>query len=210
MRVQFACEEGATAFSAMDEGVDLLLFGMRGLGEVSYERELKGETEDFARVAKLSKSCETVVCGCVTNTRGHRRKSAIVAQRGKLVGVSDMVCTTGEYDGGAEYKLYETAAGKMGVLVGEELRFFSAIQAMVACGCDYIVCPYEGIEELTLVLARAAAYAYGVPLLLCGEGGGAIADPSGAVVFSTPVGASTAYQPQKAYEIVEYRKRGGR
>ena len=92
MRVRFVSKGGMHAFKELEEGADVFLFGFNGMGEVSYEKELKGESDFFERVALLSKSTQSVVvCGCITDTRGHKRKSAVVAENGRLLGVSDML-----------------------------------------------------------------------------------------------------------------------
>ena len=60
-----------------EKKIDLFLFGFGGMGEVSYEKELKGETSNFEDAALFSKESKAlVVCGCITDTRGHKRKSA--------------------------------------------------------------------------------------------------------------------------------------
>ena len=99
------CCEGKTGGKT-----DLLLFGFESLGEVNYEKELKGESNFFSDVALLSKQLKNVVvCGCVTDLRGLKRKSAIVAENGKLLGVSDMLnAVDGATNGGAALRVYET------------------------------------------------------------------------------------------------------
>lgn len=94
---------------------DILFFGFQSLGEVSYEKELKGETDFFEDVAILSKeNHNVVVCGCVTDTRGLKRKSAVVAENGRILGVSDMLnAVDGEYSSGAGLRVYETRAGRL-------------------------------------------------------------------------------------------------
>lgn len=70
---------------------DVALFGFNGLGEVDYESELKGYTDKFEDATRLSKTFKCgVLCGCRTKSRGVIRKSVSVADRGKLLGISDM------------------------------------------------------------------------------------------------------------------------
>ncbi len=194
-----------------EEETDLILFGFHGMGEVRYEQELKGESNHFAALAKLSKSRQGVaVCGCVTNTHGHRRKSAVVAQNGRLLGVSDMLHTIdGEYSSGAELRVYETNVGKMGVLVAEDLYFPEAAKALTDCAADFIVCPFDKAEEQAVVVARALAFSYGTPIFLCSVGYCAVATPEGKVDFSaTDSPAYTEYAWEKRYCLVERRLRG--
>lgn len=193
-----------------EEKADIMVFGFESMGEVSYERELKGETRFFEDAALLSKTCKNVVvCGCVTDTRGHKRKSAVVAENGRLSGVSDMLhVIDGELGSGAALRVYETKAGKMGVAVAEDLRFPSVIKALAVCGSDFIVCPCGQVGEMHSVLARAHAYCYGIPILVCGNGYSAIADATGKITFATPESPAFAdLCVRKEYHLVETRRR---
>ncbi len=193
------------------EGEELLLFGFEGMGEVRYERELKGESNFFEEGALLSKRDKNLlVSGCITNGRGLRRKSALVAENGKILGISDsLYAVDGAYKSGAELKIYQTKLGKMGVLVGEDLYFPEAAQALSLCGCDFIVCPFEKVEgELPSVLLRANAFLFGAPILLCGSGYAMAASPSGEVAFASPASpAQTSVELRKEYHLVERRVR---
>ena len=191
--------------------VDLIFFGFDGVGEVSYEKELKGESDFFADVALLSKSGKNiVVSGCVTDTRGHKRKSAVVAENGKLLGVSDMVnAVDGETAGGAVIRVYETKVGRIGVVVAQDLYFPEVINALAVCGSDCIVCPFEETGDIELAILRAHAFCYGVPLFFCGVGFSAVADITGAItVASAQSPFPVAFAVKKEYHLVETRRRG--
>ena len=55
---------------------DVAVFGFNGLGEVDYEKELKGESDKFEDAVRLSKAAGCgVLCGCYTKSRGVIRKS---------------------------------------------------------------------------------------------------------------------------------------
>ncbi len=211
MRICFVSDGRADDFSSK-ESADLIVFGFNGLLEVNYERELRGESECFQELAKLSKRAQSVVvCGCVTNTLGHRRKSALVAENGRLLGISDRLYSIdGEYAAGAELRVYPTRIGKMGVLVAEDIYFSESIRALAACGCDFIVCPYGKMTDtLPEVLLRARAFEFGLPLLLCGEGYAEVAEPSGGLGFSSPFSPIyTEVSIKKNYHLIERRKRG--
>ncbi len=212
MRVGFVSEGRLQEFVAPWEEVDLLLFGFNGMEEVSYEKELKGETDHFAKAARLSKKQQAVVIsGCNTDARGVKRKSAVVAENGKLLGVSDMLhAVDGKCVSGAELKIYPTSVGKIGVVVAEDICFFETVKALTLCGCDFLVCPFSRVEgEQAGVLLRASAYYFGVPVFLCGEGYAMLADPSGELVFASPSSpAQIEYFPKKEYHLVERRIRG--
>jgi predicted amidohydrolase len=194
------------------QGAELILCGFRSLGEVSYERELRGETRYFADVADFSQRTDAVViCGCVTDTKGFKRKSAVVAENGKLLGVSDMLnVVDGEMNSGAALRVYDTKAGKIGVMVGEDLYFPEITKSLTLCGSDVIVCPYGVVENgIESVLIRAQAFCYGVPICLCGIGYAAIGGVDGSLEFASPNSPAVAeFEGVKEYHLVESRRRG--
>ncbi len=209
MRVCFVSDGAPSAEMPVLEQADLYVFGALPT-EVSYERELKGETRFFEDVARLSKRERgVVVCGCLTDTRGHKRKSAVVAERGKLMGVSDMLhAIDHEIACGAGLRVYETQAGKIGVAVADDLRFPSVIHSLVVCGSDCIVCPIARIQDIHSVLARSHAYCFGVPILLCGRGYALVASSDGKIAFATPLKTAVFdVKTTKEYHLVETRRR---
>ncbi len=213
MQIKFVSRGSVSGYAqTTEEGTEILLFGFDGLGEVSYEKELKGETAYFEEVAKLSKreNC-VVVSGCITDTRGHKRRSAVVAEGGKLLGVADALSIVdGAYSSGAELRIYQTKVGKMGVLVGEDLHFIEGVKALSLCGSDFIVCPYgRVVGDLPSVLLRSHAYHFGTPIFLCGRGYAMGASPQGELLFSSPhSGAAIDCAIRKEYHLIERRYKG--
>ena len=192
--------------------IDLYVFGFGCLGEVSYERELKGETTDFEDAALLSKESKAlVVCGCITDTRGHKRKSALVAENGRLKGVSDMLhAVDGEVSSGAALRIYDTQIGRLGITVAEDLHFPEVVRSLAICGSDFIVCPFGKVRNaLQSVLLRASAYCYGVPIFFGGDGYSMIADVSGDILFSSPYSpVCVDFENKHEYHLIETRHRG--
>ena len=214
MRVRFVSRGSLEAFRAghQFDGEELLLFGFEGMGEVSYEKELKGESGHFEEAALLSKSIKgVVVCGCVTDTRGHKRKSAVVAENGRLCGVSDMLHSIdGEIGAGAALRIYETKIGKMGLVVGEDVYFVDLFQSLALFGADFIVCPFGAVKNsMHAVLLRAYAYLFGLPILFCGAGHCCAVGASGEIEFSSPNSPITIdFEKTKEYHLIETRRRG--
>lgn len=210
MRVQFISKGSVKSFKEGEESADLFFFGFNG-EEISYERELKGESDYFEKVALLSKATQSVVVGgCITDTRGHKRKSAVVAERGRLLGVSDMLhVIDGEWGSGANLSVYPTKKGKMGVLVAEDLYFPEAVHALALCGSNFIVCPFGGISSLLqAAYLRTYSHAYGTPIYFCADGYAMLA-ADGELVFATPASPFTAvFEQRKEYHLVETRRRG--
>ena len=211
MRICFVTKGGLDAVGE-EAGADIVCYPLSALGEVSYERELKGETSLFEAVAMRSKMLRcTVVGGCYTDARGIRRKSAVVAERGRLLGVSDLVnrIDGSAFGAGAGVKVYETAAGRLGVVVGEDLYFPKVIETLSLSGADAVLCLFEELSEgLELTLIRAHAFFYGLPVALCAFGYAAVADSEGRLFFASPAPAGRVTLPkEREYRLIETRRR---
>ncbi|MBO5714042.1 MAG: hypothetical protein J6R83_01295, partial [Clostridia bacterium] len=131
-------------------GLQLIVFGFNGLGLVSYKKELAGDTEYFSDLAKFSKQTSSVViCGCDTDTYGVFRHSAVIADKGKILGVSDMAhaLDDSEFVSGGAFRVYETSIGKIGVIVGEDLFISDTGKFMALCDAVIIVWVMKKIEE---------------------------------------------------------------
>ena len=192
---------------------ELLLFPFMASTRVRYEQELKGETHYFENLALLSKKTNAVaICGYITDNHGHLRKSAVVAEKGKLLGISDTVHSMdSEVSVGASLRVYDTTKGRLGVVVAEDLYFPEVIQHLVSCGSDWIICLLSRMEHIHTAILRAYAYCYGVPLVMCAQNYGMIADPSGSIAFGSPNKPATcSYIYQSEYRLVQTRKRGMR
>ena len=217
MRICFVNEGSVESFAkqnayALDgEKTDVIVFSFDGLGEVSYERELKGETNGFSCIAELSKRLNCViVSGAVTLTRGHKRKSAVIAECGRIIGVADMLhAIDGETSSGASLRVHETKLGKMGVVVASDVFFPEVFKSLAICGSDFIVCAYERVAGIEQVLIRANAFSYGAPIFFCSKGYSLLADATGEVTFAAAQSpAYTQFTPKKEYHLVETRRRG--
>ena len=211
MRICFVTKGGLDAVGE-EAGADIVCYPLSALGEVSYERELKGETSLFEAVAMRSKALRcTVVGGCYTDARGIRRKSAVVAERGRLLGVSDLVnrIDGSAFGAGAGVKVYETTAGRLGVVVGEDLYFPKVVETLTLSGADAVLCLFEELSEgLELTLIRAHAFFYGLPVALCAFGYAAVADPEGRLFFASPAPVGRVTLPkEREYRLIETRRR---
>ncbi len=215
MRICFVTKgtlaEYAEGFSGSK--ADILCFSFQALGEVSYERELKGETSLFEDVAVLSREEQNVVvCGCFTDARGIRRKSVVVAEKGRILGVSDMLnrIDAGEYRCGAGVKIFDTGAGKIGVIVSEDLYFPRVVETLSVCGAELAICIFEQQEgSLEQVLMRAHAYLYGIPVCVCAYGFAQAADIGGKLRFASPQSPCVYdFEREQEFHLIETRQRG--
>ena len=211
MRISFVTSGNLNDYG--ETNADIVIFPFQALGEVSYERELKGETSIFEDVAILSKAGQNVViCGCYTNARGIRRKSVVIAEKGRILGVSDMVnrIDGSEYRSGAGIKIFDTKVGKLGIVVAEDLYFTQVLETLSVCGAEVAISVFETLNEsLELTLIRAGAFFYGLPVCMCAYGYAQAADPTGKLCFSSP--RSPCFydlEREQEYHIIETRKRG--
>ena len=215
MKVRFVTEGGINEYweGAKRADCDLLVFGFDGLGEVDYRRELAGETSKLEDMAILSREAGcTVVAGCITDSRGVRRKSAAVAARGKILGVADMLHVTGpsEFKSGAHLKVYETPAGKLGLCVGEDLFFPSVCESLALFDADVIVGVFGPAEDFVpQLMARACAFCSGVHVCMCAAGVAQIASPDGEMrMRAAKKECDFELAPSREYRLTTVRTRG--
>ena len=194
-------------------GHDLLIFGFNGLGLVSYKKELAGETEYFQDIAKLSRqlSC-TIISGCDTDTYGLFRHSAVVADKGKILGVTDMAHSIddSEFVAGGAFRVYDTSAGKIGVIVAEDLFFPESSRVLTLCDADIIICVFKKIDgAMPLVMLRAGAFANGVAMALCAKNYSAVSDIRGNITIAGSQDVLPAnVKIEKDFHLISSRRRG--
>ena len=194
-------------------GSDIVVFGFNGLGLVSYKKELSGETEYFHDLALVSKQLSSVViCGCDTDTYGQFRHSAVIADSGKILGVSDMAHSIdeSEFVSGGNFRVYDTKAGKIGIIVAEDLFFPESARVLTLCDADIIICIFKKVEGfMPQIMLRAGAFSNGVPMALCAKNYACISDIRGKVVMSSSSEIiKTKLSVEKDYHLISSRRRG--
>lgn len=191
---------------------DVALFGFGTLGDVDFESELSGKSEKFEKIAKLSHAAKCgVLCGCVTLSRGLKRKSVAVAAGGKLLGITDMcnVLDGEEYKSGAYYGVYAMGGYKVGLCVQNDLYFPDCAKTLSSLGCN-LLCVHmdDASDGMPQVLIRAYAYLYGMPVVLCAGGSAYFADVNGVIASSNQDVAVFETSPKNCYRVVTTRRRG--
>lgn len=195
------------------ESADVFCLSFGGVEEVDYEKEVRGERNEMEEIALFSRNFECVtVVGCYTDTQGIKRRSAIVADHGRILGVSDG--TTGidgeKYRCGGGIRVYDSTAGRIGVLVGRDIYFPGLIRSLSQCGSDVVICAYEQLgQNLEQILIRADAFRYGVPVCLFARGYVEVAGVDGELFFASP--RSPVYcelDDRREYHLVETRRKG--
>lgn len=191
---------------------DIAVFGFGGLGEVDFEKELKGESDKFEEAARLSQKLNCgLVCGCKTVSRGLLRKSVAVADRGKLMGISDMnhVLDGEQFKSGVGLGFYKVNGCKIGLCIENDLLFPDTFKALSLCGCNAVIVIMEEIKDgIPPLLIRAYSYLYGVPVIMCAGKTACFADVSGAIATSVQDVTLFEICPQNKYHIVTTRTRG--
>lgn len=192
---------------------DVVVFGFNGLGLVSYKKELAGESEYFQDVAKFSKQTSSVViCGCDTDTYGVFRHSAVIADKGKILGVTDMshAVDDGEFVAGGNFRVYDTSKGKIGILICEDLFFPESARVLALCDADIIVCLFKKVESnMPQIMIRALSFANGVVMALCAKNYSAVSDIRGNIVLaSAKEVVKSQIKIEKDYHLISSRRRG--
>lgn len=192
---------------------DLVAFGFNGLGLVNYKKELGGETEYFQDVARLSRQLSSVVvCGCDTDTYGVFRHSAVIADKGRILGVSDMAHSIddSEFVAGGSFRVYDTSAGKIGLIVAEDLFFPESARVLALCDADVIICLFKSLEDLIpQIMLRAGAFANGVAMGLCAKNYAALADVRGNIAAASSADfLRVNLKIEKDYRLISSRRRG--
>ena len=191
---------------------DFAVFGFKGLGEVDYEDELKGLTDKFEDATRLSKSMGCgVLCGCRTKSRGILRKSVCVADRGKLLGISDMnhVIDSEDFKSGAGLGVYSVGGYKIGLCIENDLMFPDCFKALSLCGCNAIVVFLEELKNpIPPLLIRTYAYLYGVPIIMCAGNMAYLAEITGDIASSAQPYSLFDVDSRTHYHIVTTRTKG--
>lgn len=191
---------------------DIAVFGFKGLGEVDYESELRGVTDKFEDCARLSKTAGCgVVCACKTKSRGILRKSVAVADRGKLLGISDMthVIDCEDWKSGAGLGFYSVGGYKIGLIVENDLLFPECFNSLSLCGCNLIIAVAEELKDnVPPLLIRAYSYLYGVPVVMCAGNMAYFSEVSGAIAGSAQQFSMFEITTQNRYHLITSRTRG--
>ncbi|MBQ0099572.1 MAG: hypothetical protein KBS91_03390 [Firmicutes bacterium] len=191
---------------------DITIFGFNGLGLVSYKKELSGETEDFEDLARLSKQLSSVVIsGCDTDTYGIFRHSGVIADSGKILGVTDMLYSTenSEYAPGGNLRVYQTSKGRIGIVIGEDLFFSDVVNTLSICDAEIIVCLFKEIDaSITKTVIKALSFCNGVDIILVSKGEFCLAESSGKIKIASRSNiVKTNININKEYRLLSFKKR---
>ena len=189
------------------------VFGFNFLGKVSYKGELNGSENKLPDLASFSKKTgRVIIAGAITDNYGILKQSLIIAEKGKLLGISDMTLTLDatDYSSGGSFKVYQTEVGRIGLLVGDDIINLDGVKAMSLCDADLIVAvvPTEEKPQYNFLI-RAYSYLFGVSIILLSKTGVIASDISGEICGkSVEEKANLIIPTQKRYIVVKSKRRG--
>lgn len=194
-------------------GNDVVVFSFNGMGLVSYKKELSGETEYFQDLAKLSKQLSSVIiCGCDTDTYGVFRHSGVIADKGKILGVTDMAHSVdeSEFVAGGSFRVYDTSVGKIGIIIAEDLFFPEVPRTLALCDADIIICLFRKVDDfMPHIMLRSGAFCNGVAMGLCAGNYACLTNVKGNVILAGSGDIlKTSIGIEKDYHLISSRRRG--
>ena len=162
---------------------DVAVFGFGCTETVRYRKELSGETSRLKDLSALSEKAGIVLVAAFdSDNYGIIRHSCGVFDKGKLLGITDMsVCReTNGYMPGCGNRVYDTAAGRFAVAVGDDAFSFDLMKSLVVCGAEAVLLLSEKKRtECVKIILRAYSYLLGVPFFYLGDDGGEATAPNG-------------------------------
>ncbi len=191
----------------------LAVFGFNGIDKISYKNELNCTENKLSNFAKLSKeSGKVLISGTITDNYGVLRRSAVIADKGKLLGISDMRLSVNDngYTCGGAQRVYQTQVGRIGLLIGDDILDIDGIKAMSLCDADFIIAISSGEEKPQYnFLIRSYSYLFGVPIVLINSTSVIASDLSGEICGKSLENYTKITLPiKKSYRIVLTKQRG--
>lgn len=202
--------------NAVLDGADnsqIFVFGFNSLGKVSYKHELSGAESKLPMLSNFSRKVKgVVIAGAVTDNYGILKQSVILADNGKLLGISDTVLgyENSPYQVGGSFKVYQTSACKIGVIVSDDVKNFDAVRSMSLCDADLIVAVTQEEEKPQYnFLIRTYAYLFGISVLLLTKTGVLASDGLGEICGKSIETKANLIIPVKRQYIACKSKRRG-
>lgn len=196
-----------------DSSYQIYIYGFDSLGKVSYKYELSGAENKLHELSNFSKKVKgVVIAGSITDNYGILKQSIVIADKGKLLGISDTVIgyENSAYQVGGSFKVYQTSACKIGVLVGDDIINFDAVRSMSLCDADIIVAitPLEEKPQYNFLI-RSYAYLFGVSVLLLSKTGVIASDNQGEICAKSVNDKANLIIPVKReYVLMKTKRRG--
>ena len=192
---------------------DVVVFGFNFIGKVNYKNELAGSQDNLLKLSKISKNSQKIVIGgAYTDNYGVVRKSALISEKGKILGICDMHLKRHDLavSIGYGYKIYQTKSGKIGVLIDDDVLNYDACRCMTMCDADIIIVISDKQEKFNLdYLIRSYSFLFGIPIILVTPKGIIATDINGEIIKKSEQNEVDVIVPSKKnYTILTTKQRG--
>ncbi len=184
--------------SSRAKKADITVFG-KHLGRVRYGEDEKNAASALYRVCTASKTLGTVLALADTTAGGAPKRSVLIADGGKLLGITDEITTTqAAFRIAKNLRVYHTSAGEIGVLSGADFYAYEPMRILSACGATCIVHLATFRKPQADTVGGALAYFNRLPVLSVAAGVAALYAENGELIFASPMeGATVAVTPRK-------------
>lgn len=192
---------------------DVVVFGFNFIGKVNYKNELAGSQDNLLKLSKISKNSQKIIIGgAYTDNYGVIRKSALISEKGKILGICDMHLKRHDLavSIGYGYKIYQTKSGKIGVLIDDDLLNYEAIKCMTMCDADVIVVISDNKDKFKLdYLLRSYSFLFGIPIILVTQQGVIVTDIKGEIIHKSEQNEIDVFvSVKKNFTILTTKQRG--
>jgi len=192
---------------------DVLVFSCGILSKIDLLREANALTFSIEKLCLLSTSLNCVVIAAAdTSVLGNLHKSAIVIDKGNLLGVADMAHVIDEtcYSSGANFRVFDTSKGKIGIIVGDDIFYTEVSRILTLCDSEILISLFDRIySALPLTMLKAQSYANGIAIAMAAKDYVQIADIRGELAFASRQKICTfEMEIIKDYHLLAARRRG--
>lgn len=161
---------------------DILVLSQSVAGRVNLPDELKGKSDVLLKLASFSARKQVIIIAAMLAETANRiYDSAVVIDKGRIMGVSDCIFPCGEgLHGGGVSRCYMTSMGRVSVFVGKDVCYPELWS--YACASRYIFCLCADKADSKVVLCvRAFALFSGKYVLAAFDGSKISITPYGAI-----------------------------
>lgn len=151
-------KEIVDGYGAMFSPGDIILLSREVVGRVDMPAELNGSSQVIKDVAAYSRERSLIIVIAMQAEIGQRVfNSAMVIDKGRIMGVSDELTPCGEYEQGKVMRSYLTTMGKICIFIDSDLCYPQLWQSAMQ-GARYVFCLCSHFTDCgKLACARALA-----------------------------------------------------
>ncbi len=150
----------------------LVLFGKSAFPAISLDDELRGETNLIKSLCMLSARFDlTILLPSPLHLKNKIFFGTIVVDKGRLLGISDSTHPlSDEYTPSNSLKVFDTSIGRLGVVSGDDIKFFEVSRLMCLWECDLLIFAIDKkVDRKSKILAEAQGYTNETTTLLFGK-----------------------------------------